>query len=108
MKLFFKGIWTGMLLTYIYCTDLAMDLFPKATVLSWIMRNVLVFILVTINILLIPIASIIMITKVIRNGLRQTSEESGQYLNSVVRSDTLSDQAQKDSVEVLQNLLDKI
>ena len=108
MKLFFKGIWTGMLLTYIYCTDLAMDLFPKATVLSWIMRNVLVFILATINILLIPIMSIIMITKVIRNGLRQTSEESGQYLNSVVRSDTLSDQAQKDSVEVLQNLLDRI
>lgn len=108
MKKFFKGVWTGMLLTYIYCTDLAMELFPKAKVLSWIMRHVLVFILVTINILLIPIMSIIMITKIIRNGLRQTSEESGQYLNSIIGSDTLSDQAQKDSVEVLQNLLDKM
>ena len=108
MKLFFNGIWTGMLLTYIYCTDLAMELFPKAKVLSWIMRHVLVFILVTINILLIPIMSIIMITRIIRNGLRQTSEESGQYLNRVIGSDTLSDQAQKDSVEVLQNLLDEI
>ena len=108
MKLFFNGIWTGMLLTYIYCTDLAMELFPKATVLCWITRHIFVFILVTINILLIPITSIIMITKIIRNGLRQTSEESGQYLNSIVVSDTLSDQAQKDSVEVLQNLLNKI
>ena len=108
MKDFFKGVWTGMLLAHIYCTDLAMKLFPKAKVLSWIMRHVLVFILVTINTLLIPITSIIMITKVIRNGLRQTSEESGQYLNSIIGSDALSDQAQKDSVEVLQNLLDEI
>ena len=108
MKDFFKGVWTGMLLAYICCTDLAMKLFPKATVLCWITRHIFVFILVTIDILLIPIMSIIMITKVIRNGLRQTSEENGQYLNSIIGSDTLSDQAQEDSVEVLQNLLDRI
>ena len=108
MKDFFKGVWTGMQLAYICCTDLAMKLFPKANVLSWITRHVLVFILVTIDILLIPIMSIIMITKVIRNGLSQTSEESGQYLISIIGSYTLSDQAQKDAVEVMQNLSDEI
>ena len=108
MMMFFKGIWTGMLLTYIYCTELAMKRFPKANVLSWIMRHVLVFILVTINILLIPIMSIIMIIKVIRHGRRQVEEDSSEFLKEILKDDVLSDQGREDSVEVLQNLLDEI
>lgn len=105
--MFFKGIWTGMLLTYIYCKELAVKRFPKAGIMSWIIRHIFVFILVLINIMLIPIMSIIMIIKVIRHGRRQVEEDSSEFLKEILKDDVLSDQGREDSVEVLQHLLDE-
>ena len=105
MKEFFKGVWTGMVLNYIYGREISAKLMPKTTILSWIIRQTFMIIWNAVNLIMIPIGLIVMAIRVVSRGKTHAAQEAKESIIAIFSD--LPNQAQEEAVEVLKDYLDK-